>query len=242
MINGIKSTIIRISQDAELDKRIQLPPIKWRRPIDRELLAEFKEADTENLMIAGGGYPSPEETEAAWQFFKTHLKETTVNPDDLSKDNAWRFSFDSYDKMKKLVQSYGETKDPDSMVASIKAGKELPMPLAIMRRDGSLLLSGGATRTAIARLSGQPVTLLYISENEVKKWHALSIMKDLKEYADENGAWDIVESELTGEKLEDPKNVAKYFFYITSPLQRITSMIGRRPTIDEIKATSIGDK
>jgi hypothetical protein len=146
-------------EDFGLEEAINIKPIKWSYPSEKELDDEFHEADIDALLLPDG-YPKPEERKEAFEFFKDNLAQQTIDPKDLSKENDWRFRFDDYDSFRKRVKSYGGPKDPDSMIRKIQSGGTLPMPVVIKKQDGSLLLAGGATRTAIANLSGQKIEAL----------------------------------------------------------------------------------
>jgi hypothetical protein len=148
-----------MGETVEMKESLNIKPIKWSYPSEKELEYEFHEADIDALLLPAG-YPKPEERKEAFEFFKDNLKEMEIDPKTLEDENAWRFRHKDYKSFRDLVTSYGGPKDPDSMVRKIQAGGERPMPVVILKADGALRLAGGATRVSIASLAGQKVRAL----------------------------------------------------------------------------------
>jgi CRISPR/Cas system endoribonuclease Cas6 (RAMP superfamily) len=83
----------------------------------------------------------------------------------------------------RTVKNFGGPKDPDAMLDAIRANKPLPMPIVIRKRDGSLFVAGGATRSGIALLAGQKITALVIDEKQANE-----LMADRLEHMGEKEA------------------------------------------------------
>jgi len=156
------------NEENDLEESLNIKPIKWSYPTEKELEDEFHEGDIDSLLLPSG-YPKPEERKEAFEFFKKSLKEMEIDPKKLEDENAWRFRHKDYKSFRDLVKSYGGPKDPDSMVKKIQAGGELPMPVVIRKTDGALRLAGGATRVSIASLAGQKIKALVIDETDALK-------------------------------------------------------------------------
>lgn len=159
-----KQRVLKESSEVTSSK-LQLKAINWAYPTDKELEDEFREEDVYGIFFPG--YPTKAEEQEAFKYFKNNLEEREISPEKLAKDNAWRFDFADYKSLKTQVKKYGSPKDPDSMLRKIQSGGELPMPVAVVKR-GKLLLAGGATRVAIAKLAGQNIKLLVFDPTEWK--------------------------------------------------------------------------
>jgi hypothetical protein len=179
-------------EDFGLEESLNIKPIKWSYPSEKELEDEFHEADIDALLLPAG-YPKPGEREEAFEFFKDNLKEMEIDPKTLEDENAWRFRHKDYKSFRDLVKSYGGPKDPDSMVRKIQAGGELPMPVVILKADGALRLAGGATRVSIASLAGQKVRALVIDEKKALERRILQKKKSIANYISKSKNPDIKE-------------------------------------------------
>lgn len=149
-------TLKRVLASETLD----LPEIKWSYPTDKELLNEVQsELDIEKLFIFET-WPKQEDYKEAVQDLKKVSTSAQLDPKTLKGRHLWK----SYEDLCKTVKSFGGPKDPDSMLAAIKSGNPLPMPIVVERRNGDKEILGGATRSGIAALAHQPITALVINE------------------------------------------------------------------------------
>jgi hypothetical protein len=183
----ISSRLRKIADNIALD----LPPIKWQQPNIYELRDEFHEADVVTLW----GYYDRDE-EHIFNIFKDSLYPLELDPKDLSRKNSWRFTFKDYDALKKQVERYG--KNPDTIVAAIRAGKAMPMPVVILSLEGEYLLAGGATRTAIANLAGQKITALVFDAKYAQKYRADKALSLIHDYLKERDATAALKDILDG--------------------------------------------
>lgn len=148
-----------------INESLELPKIQWRQPTTKELREEFQEPDIDSLFFTG--YPKKDEVDKAFQFFINNLTRIAIEPSKLNKSNAWRFIFKDYETFEKQVTSYFENKNPKKLINAIQNGEKIPMPVVIKKIDGSYLLAGGATRTAIANLANQKIEALVFDEKKV---------------------------------------------------------------------------
>ena len=133
--------------------RLDLPPIKWATPTDAELLNEIStEYALEELFLLPT-WPTKDDMAAAVPDMKACSHVEALDPSKIAGRHLW----DSYEALKRTVTNFGGPKDPDSMVEAIKAGRPLPMPVVLHKRDGSYEVAGGNTRAGIAALAHQPI-------------------------------------------------------------------------------------
>lgn len=150
----------------ELEKSLKLNPIKWRPLTDDEIHNEITSESALQDATGLRGYYKDDKLKSTKEQVKQYSTVEEIDPNHLSDSNKWRFDFDNYKKMKSQVTSYGGPKDPDKIVRAIQSGEELPMPLVVRKKDGSLLLGGGATRTSIAKLAGQKIKAMVFDETK----------------------------------------------------------------------------
>jgi len=209
------------------------PKISWRQPTRMELREEFGEADIQNLMISHSGYPTGDESETAWKNFISHLEPVTMKPSELNQANAWRFSVKSVKEIVDRAKRYG--KDPESIVQAMAAGTPIPMPVVIRKMDGSYMLAGGATRTALAALAGQDVTALAVDQKTVYAGHAAKYLSSLAKWADENDGWEKVE-EAVGHDGDRSGIDPETYFDVVLPMEIAEKFLGRPVSVQDIEA------
>lgn len=202
-MNYIEKLAKLIDRDILLEA-IKIKPIKWRKPTDKELEDEFHEREIQDLFFSGG-YDKQEDLDTAWRWFKKNLREREINVDDLDDSNSWRFKFKDYKSFRKRVTGYGSPKDPDSMIRGIQVGQELPMPVVVLKADGKYLLAGGATRTSIAGLAGQPIKALVIKETTTANLRAYDIENWINDYVNKS---DDPKTKELNDRLKDYENLS----------------------------------
>ena len=142
-----------------------LPEIKWSYPTDKELLNEIRtEFAIEKLFITEMWPKNEHYADAIIEIKKVSSPEK-LDPKKIKGRHLW----DTYEALVKTVTSFGGPKDPDAMLASIKANKPLPMPIVVKTKDGDLIVAGGATRSGIAALANQSITALVIDEKKANE-------------------------------------------------------------------------
>jgi len=185
---------------------VELPEIKWVQPTDKELTNEIKsEFKIETLFICEM-WPKDEHYRLALDDLKHIAKPENLDPKKLKGYHTY---WKSYDELYRTVKSYGGPKDPESMIAAIKEGKPLPMPVVVRKRNGEMEVLGGATRTGIASLAGQHITGLVIDEKEANE-----LMADRLEMEGE--------AEAKEEKSEDIFKAAREYVLHNGPKPTFT--------------------
>jgi len=148
-----------------------LPLIRWRIPSDAELLTEFaSEYGLESLF-----YPSREINAMRRPYAREGYIEgiaalrqmaqpTTITP----AEAIVRINYRGIRHLVDVSTRLGGPKDPLTMIEAAFVGRELPMPIAVHRRNDTIEILGGNTRWGLAHSSMQELTVYMFEEDDAK--------------------------------------------------------------------------